>query len=349
MQKINNQNRASRRLIGGQGIRIAALSVLLSVGAVALLASRNSSGTYSITASGTYPFVSGTAISSTTMNSIFSDLATETTDSLSRSGKGGMLAPMRTVDGTVTAPAWSFTNETGSGLYRIGSHDFGMSVNQSKVQEWTATGTSVTGTGAISGNTTVGGTLGVTGAATLSSTAAITGTTTVGAPGSNTAVDITMGGIELTGASQALIDFKDSYGEDYDARIIKISGQNLTVAGTPLTVLAPVASTDAATKGYVDARFVLALRAVSPSGSSCGTLYQTGTITATCVRNTTGSYTVTVTGLTANGIVTATAQGSQVYASVPTVTTNSFTVFTTTAAAGGTQADSDFSCVVFQL
>jgi len=122
------------------------IGVMLAVTATVAIASRNSSGTYSVTASGTFPFVPGTSISSATMNSVFSDLSTEMTDSLSRSGKGGMLAPLRTPDGSVTAPAWSFSNETGSGLYRIGSHDFGLSVNQTKTHEWTSTGEICTGT-----------------------------------------------------------------------------------------------------------------------------------------------------------------------------------------------------------
>jgi hypothetical protein len=93
------------------------------------LASRNSSGTYTPTTTGTYPFVSGTTISSSTMNGLFSDLSTEMTDSLSRSGKGGMLAPIRVPDGSATAPSHSFTSETGSGLWRAGSSDVRMSVN----------------------------------------------------------------------------------------------------------------------------------------------------------------------------------------------------------------------------
>jgi hypothetical protein len=53
---------------------------------------RDSSGTY--TASPSSPFVTGTPISSSTANTRASDVAAEITDSLSRSGKGGMLAPL---------------------------------------------------------------------------------------------------------------------------------------------------------------------------------------------------------------------------------------------------------------
>jgi hypothetical protein len=53
---------------------------------------RDSSGTY--TASPSSPFVTGTPIAATVANTRASDVATEITDSLSRSGKGGMLAPL---------------------------------------------------------------------------------------------------------------------------------------------------------------------------------------------------------------------------------------------------------------
>jgi hypothetical protein len=83
--------------------------------------SRNSSGTYSPPAG--QPAVSGTAISSTAHNALVSDLSTEVTDSLSRSGKGAMLAPLRVPDGTVAAPAVAFSAEPGSGVYRAGAGD----------------------------------------------------------------------------------------------------------------------------------------------------------------------------------------------------------------------------------
>jgi hypothetical protein len=78
---------------------------------------RNSSGTHSLPAT-TNPVVTGTNITPTWANSTLSDLSAEITDSLSRSGKGGMTAPMRTADGSVTSPATSYTSETGSGWFR---------------------------------------------------------------------------------------------------------------------------------------------------------------------------------------------------------------------------------------
>jgi hypothetical protein len=118
------------------------------------LASRNSSGTYAPTSG--IPVVSGTTISSATFNNLISDMGSEITDSLSRSGKGGMTAAMKGSDGTVAAPAFSFTSDPDVGLYRIGANDLGLSMGGSKTHEWITTGETVTGTLAVSGNVGVG-------------------------------------------------------------------------------------------------------------------------------------------------------------------------------------------------
>jgi len=46
------------------------------------------------------------------------DVAAALSDSLSRSGQGGMLAPFKVADGSLIAPGLGFTNEPTSGLYR---------------------------------------------------------------------------------------------------------------------------------------------------------------------------------------------------------------------------------------
>jgi hypothetical protein len=140
-------------------------------------ATRNSSGTYSLPSAA---FQSGLTISSTAMNANFSDLTTEMTDSLSRTGKGGMSAALKGTDGTVAAPAYSFTNEAGSGLYRIGSTDFGFSVNGTKKLELTSSLFTVTPALTVTGATILSSTLAVTGTFGLSDlfTQTIAGTTT---------------------------------------------------------------------------------------------------------------------------------------------------------------------------
>lgn len=98
---------------------------------------RNASGTFTL-ASGN-PVISGTTITSTWANSTLSDLGTEMTDSLDRSGKGGMLAQFKSFAGTSGAPGMSWADELDSGIYRAGSKDFKMQINATTVQQWTDT------------------------------------------------------------------------------------------------------------------------------------------------------------------------------------------------------------------
>lgn len=89
--------------------------------------SRNSGGTYTLPAGN--PVITGTVISSTWANTTLSDIATALTDSLSRSGKGGMTAQLALSDGTIGAPGLSWGTEPTSGLYRNAAGDFRYSVS----------------------------------------------------------------------------------------------------------------------------------------------------------------------------------------------------------------------------
>jgi hypothetical protein len=107
---------------------------------------RNASGTHSLPSGN--PVVTGTTISSTVHNATVADISSELTDSLSRSGKGGMLAAMRGVDGSVAAPAVSFTDETGTGLYRPASNQIGVTVAGTLRASFGTNGLSLRQTGA---------------------------------------------------------------------------------------------------------------------------------------------------------------------------------------------------------
>ena len=76
---------------------------------------RNSSGTYSLPAGN--PVVSATQISTTWANNTLNDLKAEMTDSLSRSGKGGMSAALALFAGVVGSPGLQFSDEPTTGLY----------------------------------------------------------------------------------------------------------------------------------------------------------------------------------------------------------------------------------------
>jgi hypothetical protein len=94
---------------------------------------RSSGGSYTLPGAN---FVNGTTADAAAVNAKFSDLATEMTDSLSRSGNGGMLARLRGVDGTQAAPAYSFTSETSVGFYRAGSADVRFASAGTDVMKW---------------------------------------------------------------------------------------------------------------------------------------------------------------------------------------------------------------------
>ena len=82
---------------------------------------RNSAGTFSLVAGN--PVVDDTVIEASWANDTLNDIAAEIQDSLSRSGKGGMLVPMEFADGTVGDPAITFSAAPTTGLYRAGTND----------------------------------------------------------------------------------------------------------------------------------------------------------------------------------------------------------------------------------
>ena len=82
---------------------------------------RNGSGSYSLPAGN--PVSSGTLIEASWANTTLSDIASAVTDSLARSGEGGMTGPLRAADGTVSTPSVSFVSETATGFYRAGATD----------------------------------------------------------------------------------------------------------------------------------------------------------------------------------------------------------------------------------
>jgi len=87
---------------------------------------RNPSGTYTLPAGN--PVVEGTTITPTWANQTLSDIATALTESLSRSGQGGMLGPLKIVDGAQGGPGLVFGLDTDTGMYRIAENELGIAV-----------------------------------------------------------------------------------------------------------------------------------------------------------------------------------------------------------------------------
>ena len=77
---------------------------------------RNASGVYTLPP--TNPVVPFTTIATSWANPTMSDIATALTDSLDRNGRGGMLAPFKIFDGTISAPGLGFLNEPNLGICR---------------------------------------------------------------------------------------------------------------------------------------------------------------------------------------------------------------------------------------
>lgn len=243
---------------------------------------RNASGVYTLPAGN--PVVPGTTIDAAWANDTLEDLANEVTNSLSRTGAGGMLAPFRLADGTVTAPGIAWLNETNSGLYRSGAGSTWMSILGVNTAQFSTVGltipfgkaltaqgnASVTGTFVVGGAATFGSTLALTGALTASGgvTGNVTGNVTA-ASGTSTFNDVVItGSLDMTAGSSATItglstptNASDAANKGYvDTQVatrLSIAGgsmwgpiemQNFKVTG----VATPTADQDAANKAYVD-------------------------------------------------------------------------------------------------
>lgn len=96
---------------------------------------RDAGGSYTLPAGN--PVVSGTVIQSTWANTTMDDIATEMTDSLSRTGNGAMLAPLRAINGTENAPSYTFTNDPLSGLYAVPAGEVRMTAQGVDAMRWT--------------------------------------------------------------------------------------------------------------------------------------------------------------------------------------------------------------------
>jgi len=121
---------------------------------------RNGSGSYSLPQAA---FVAGTTISSASMNSDLSDIATALTGSLPRDGQAGMTGQLKVPDGSSIAPALTFSNESNTGFTRpntgqIGFDILGVQIAFLSTTGFTTTGltaTSITGPGLVPAGTVV--------------------------------------------------------------------------------------------------------------------------------------------------------------------------------------------------
>lgn len=109
--------------------------------------SRNSSGTYSLPAGN--PVVTGTTITSSWANTTLTDIANALTDSLSRTGQGGMSAGLPLFDGTGALPGLAWATELTSGMYRFGAGDYRWVITTTELLQLTSNLVRFSGTAPI--------------------------------------------------------------------------------------------------------------------------------------------------------------------------------------------------------
>lgn len=231
---------------------------------------RNTSGIYTLP--GGNPVTPGDVIEAEWANTTLEDVADALTNSLSRTGAGGMLAPFRIADGSVSGPGLSYLNETNTGLYRSGAGSTWMAVLGVNTAQFSTVGLTIPFGKALTaqGNASVSGTFAVGGATTLGSTLAVTGAlTATGGVSGNVAGNVTA----TTGTST----FND----------VVVTGSLDMTAGSSATITGlstPTNASDAANKGYVDAQVAtrLALTGGTMSGAiAMGSSKITGLATPT--------------------------------------------------------------------
>jgi hypothetical protein len=138
--------------------------------------SRNASGTYTLPIGA---FSTGQVIQASDHNSNYSDIATALTQSLATTGVSTMTGPVVGTGGTVAAPSYTFTGDTGTGFFLSGTHIIGIATNGSSVGTFNSNQTVTWAAGATFSSTiTVSGAAtfnaGVTHASTFTQTGAVT-------------------------------------------------------------------------------------------------------------------------------------------------------------------------------
>jgi microcystin-dependent protein len=102
---------------------------------------RNGSGSYTLPQP---PFVPNTTISSTAVNSDFSDIATALTQSVSADGQTTITGALQgSSTGSATAPSYAFSGNLNSGIYPAGGGNVGVAVNGANVATFTPGGLTI--------------------------------------------------------------------------------------------------------------------------------------------------------------------------------------------------------------
>jgi hypothetical protein len=87
------------------------------------------------------PVVAFTTITSAWANTTLNDMAQALTDSLDRTGRGGMTVGFKIADGTAALPGLAFTNEPATGLFRSAPNVMSVAVNTAQTVDFNVTNT----------------------------------------------------------------------------------------------------------------------------------------------------------------------------------------------------------------
>jgi hypothetical protein len=247
-------------------MKIVKYALVVLVGAVlgfgtTVLADRSAGGVFTYTLPGGPVARTGDTISSNWANASLTEIQTALTDSLSRSGKGGMSAGLKLIDGSASGspgPSLYFSSGTNTGLYFTGSPaTLHAPVSGADVQSWTAAGTSITGTADVSGVFTAA--VDVAFNSTLSVGKAGNGRIDFGLSAPSTATVTATNGLRVLGTADSL------YGSlagstarfgvyDTVSTLLVISATGTTFSPDQVVggIASPVSGSDAANKTYVD-------------------------------------------------------------------------------------------------
>lgn len=91
--------------------------------------------------------VAGTPARASDVNALINDLGAEITDSLSRSGKGGMNAQLKMIAGSAAVPGIAPTGSPNTGIFGKSGNKLGVSANGTEVMEFSSSGPASNATG----------------------------------------------------------------------------------------------------------------------------------------------------------------------------------------------------------
>jgi len=103
--------------------------------------SRDLNGNYTLPAGN--PVAPGTVIVAAWANPTMDDIGAALTDSLSRSGQGGMLVPFKNASGTAANPGMTWADEPSSGWYRAAFQDFRYAISSADIFQITINGINI--------------------------------------------------------------------------------------------------------------------------------------------------------------------------------------------------------------